>query len=746
MKLLKILGRMSGLSIVLGSLCLALAPAALGQEGNEINTPRLDLVVIVDESGSMWQETDLNRERIDAFNLLIDTLAFDRAAGDEVRINLIAFGSEAHEVIPFEEGAVNAQTVTTLKNKYLAFQEGLTLEGLGWTDIYQALQLAEQALLRGHRPDHKPVIMILSDGKPETVELNEGMPGFEQSIGPYIDQILQQAARFQSEPGGPFYYEGACEPLQKGWVPIYTIAVREGAVLPEIYQEIWLELARQNGGAYYADPAGLSLGQLGGRYYEIWTQLICRNSELELVTLPFRGEYEVNNLYQRIVFTILKETPNVEVRLYRPDGRQMSEGEPGSILNRSRLDEVWSISRSEPWSGTWIVELSGEGTVRFGRELFADTFEIKQLSPVSNFISACDPIELILQITNRAGVPIAENVQRFQLEVTAPDQPPTSVEVGPEGDVFRYRYDQTCADGEYHFSGLFQISDEGLLDEGSIIEEGWATTIRATLEPSLEIVSPRPDTTYYSDEAIPLAVDIKLGDEYDEATAARNPPVRAVIYQGANLMGEFQLAYSGVDSPARMVSEPPAALPAGHYRVEFNAQLAENQALQRQAVEFLVAPANAPPPPPAPPAPPAAVVEPPTPISPLLIAALLGSFALLAAVGGGWWWYRQSPALLPFSLTGPDGRFDIIGRKFGGRLAESRTFPTRNGETVQLQFSPGQDEEGQRATWATLLNDLAATPVRVDQLSLRAKGESALITGQSDTLMIDGDRYIISTY
>ena len=258
--------------IALGLFFLLLAgrsPVVYGQEGGS-SIPKLDVVVIVDESASMWETTDLDRKRIDAFNLLIDALGGLERSSENVRVSVIAFGSAelTQVVVPFMP--VNSETVNKIKEADLIFNERLAnpavgaVVGLRWTDALYALELAEQQFTdatNGHRPDYKPAIIIMSDGKPETQEINDkaGDPNFESKLETYINQISAQAAKFSSDAGGLYYYEGPCEPpLKKGWVPIYTIASNDGAMLPANYQEIWRKLAEQNGGSYYAEPGHLT--------------------------------------------------------------------------------------------------------------------------------------------------------------------------------------------------------------------------------------------------------------------------------------------------------------------------------------------------------------------------------------------------------------------------------------------------------------------------------------------------------
>ena len=751
------------LSIFVVGLFSGALPTARAEE--DIGLPRLDVVIIVDESGSMWFDTDIERERINAFNLLIDTLGSETSRGDKVRVSVIAFGSaELTEVVlPFTN--VNSGTVDAVKKKYQDFNDGLAnppdgeVVGLKWTDALRALQKAEEVLLSGHLSDHKPAIIILSDGKPETEDIHEGTDGFDQNISMYINQMYSQAARFHSPPGGQFHYEGICEPLMPGWVPIYTIGIREGASLPAIYNDIWRKLAEQNGGRYYAeDPQDkLQLGKLGSTYYEIWTDLVCQTSELETGYAPLIREYEVSSLYKRIIFTVLKDNSNIGVEVYRPGATApMDENDPNLILNRSLKDEVWSIGISEPWAGTWTVKLTGSGEVWFSYDRFTDVFRVERIHPPSNFVPACTPIDIALRIVNSEGTPITDHVERFEVTVETPDEQTLPLgKVSPQQDTFSFHYGNTCVEGDYKFSGVFQIAE---LESGTTIEWPWQNTIRANLDPYLEIVSP-VGGSYHTNEPVPLQVDIKVGPGVDAFTATKNPPVIANVYQNTNPVsgGPYHLVYDGALGPSRMKGSIPSnTLGEGNYVVEFSLELPRDTFV-RQSEFMIIAPGASTVAPPTPtelptntPAPPPTSTPQPEPTEPPIsagtVVAIMGSLAALGAIGAGAWWYRQLPTMLRFSLEDYNtGVSRMVGTKGGGKFSQTMSFTSHSDQPVKLRFSPGPNIDDLPSTQVTLLNDLDQdTSVQIDNLPLSYRGDSAQITSDSDNLTIDNEQYIVS--
>ncbi len=752
------------LGILFLGLFFQVTPSAQAQGGgeNEPDIPKLDLVILVDESASMWRGTDIEGKRVDAFNLLIDSLGkYDRAT-DDVRVSVIAFGSaEVTEVvIPFT--VVKFDTVDDIKEEYRRYHEQLAqpdekgeIAGLGWTDVLRGLELAEEVLVdpdRGHLRSHKPAIIILSDGKPETEQINEDVNEFENKISQYVENIFSQADRLKSEEGGLFYYDGICAPLKKGAVPIYTIAIREGIALHERYQNIWLRLADKSGGDYLSaeDPnQPLELFELGSFYYRIGQMLNCRNDEYEVLEVPQIKEYDVSTLYKSIEFTILKENPDIDVRIYRPGSNEPVTSDEDRInLNKSTLDEVWTIAKSDPWVGPWRVELNGQGKVLFSYVRDTDVFKIEELQPENKFVKACVPIEIALKITDSEGTEITKHVSSFNLTIERPDSKLYPIrDIQPdEADIFRAVYEDTCMDGRYELSGVFEISD--LTDAGETIRWPWRVAVTSVLDPYLAVLSPVDGKTYPSGLPIPLEVDVKVGDRLDEFTPATNPPVFAKIYKDGAEVTSYQLTYDPDSGSARLNNEiPTGLLEAGEYTLEFSGGFGKNRPVESSSLTFfvkMVEQAEAVPNTPTPTSIPTSTPPPtPTPV-PLsipsggTIAGILGCIILLALLIGAAIAYSQMPTLPLIILDGPSGPDHIKGG-LGGKLAAKKSY-TADEETISLKFSPFKNEHGQNIAQVTLLND--TDKVRLNGLLLYQNSPRELT--DDSTLIIGDDPYYVS--
>ncbi|HFC12549.1 MAG TPA: VWA domain-containing protein, partial [Anaerolineae bacterium] len=80
--------------ILLFMLLLAGSRQVLAQDATESAIPNLEVIILLDESGSMWRETDPDDRRGDAVELFVNALGVD-ASSAEFRTAIITFGTDA---------------------------------------------------------------------------------------------------------------------------------------------------------------------------------------------------------------------------------------------------------------------------------------------------------------------------------------------------------------------------------------------------------------------------------------------------------------------------------------------------------------------------------------------------------------------------------------------------------------------------------------------------------------------------
>ena len=146
---------------------------AQGQDNNPTRreTPALNLIIMVDESGSMWNTTDTAGVRANTVDLLIDLLS-SVESDPPPQVAIIAFGSTPR-VIPYTL-LDSPAAAEALKEQFAALhQEIRAVKDHENTDINLALQSALALLKQANDPARKPALILLSDGQPATREVGE---------------------------------------------------------------------------------------------------------------------------------------------------------------------------------------------------------------------------------------------------------------------------------------------------------------------------------------------------------------------------------------------------------------------------------------------------------------------------------------------------------------------------------------------------------------------------------------------
>jgi len=694
--------------VMLGLVALMLSPQITTAQQNTV-APKVDLVILVDESGSMWQTTDIEGKRVDAFNLLIDSIGLYDNATEDFRVSVIAFGSTDKSQIIMKFKPVNVSTVEEIKKIYKKFYDQLDTPnekgvkaGLRWTDVLQGLKLAEEVLVdpsNGHSSDYKPAILILSDGKPETETINEAIPDANQKIAAYIEQIFSQANSLSSEPGGKFDYQGVCEPLKQGYVSIYTVIIRDGVILPPNYDNIWRRLAEQNGGDYFPakDPdQPLRLPELGEIYDTIQKKLKCQNIGDKFMEkkVPNESAYQVESIYKSIQFQILKDTPNVEVEIYRPDGTLVESSDSLVILNRSLQDEVWSIQKGDVWAGKWKVLLKGSGTVYFKYTTTQDAYRVTPEQLPKRFIRACSPLDVALQVNGSNGKPVTTEVKDFQLTITKADGKSDTLPITPPGDTFQHSYADTCMDGQYNIEAIIKIADTMTIT--------WRDQINVNLDPRLVVINPTEGSSYYTTDAINIETDVKVGSNDDEATASGKLDIKAELYQANQNLGSYPLTYDGSIAKARLRGEIPAnSLTEGQYRLEFKGNFRKNVSVEpAPTINFEVkAGGEVAAPVPATNTPTPTITATPAPTStPIPIpggsgqamGGILGGLVILVTAVAGGMYFAKLPKMPTITLENSSTGNQYVQGSFLGRWPTTKTLSFGT-DSARIQFRPTKD-------------------------------------------------------
>jgi hypothetical protein len=464
--------------------------------------PGLDVLILVDESETMWNHTDTAGRRVQAVNLFIDQLSASTQPRVRHRVGIIAFGTEPR-VIPwtFLDSKDDAERI---KREYQIVHD--SIGRFDYTDIHKALAKALEIMKAEHDPGRKPALMLISDGQPT----RPFPPVNEEQGWDVVYAYLLETQRLMDEFKAVSYSGDLCP--ADGGTPLYTLAVGTDVLLQtgrstpefvELYKRFWQVSADSTKGYY---ETVTPLDEIGSAVTEVFARLLCgvvHSKRLEIE--EFREfEYTVEEEYLQIFFTISgKDNPTIKARVFRPGLEEPIQLGDESVEWRKDVDyEVWSVERSEPWAGTWRVVLEGEGNVYFSYVLFSSfSIEVQQPSHGAALPTG-KPIEIKAQVIRKGEQPAAVTVRDFKVSITKPDGTEEQLSLEEQDGVYVGRFDDTDQEGEYG------LTFNATLQDGTKVYEFVKVDILPS--PWLECLKPVEGSAYESDEPIPLEAEVHL--------------------------------------------------------------------------------------------------------------------------------------------------------------------------------------------------------------------------------------------
>ncbi|MDH4136963.1 MAG: VWA domain-containing protein, partial [Anaerolineae bacterium] len=466
--------------------------------------PSLDVLILVDESETMWNHTDAAGKRVQAVNLFIDQLSASAQSGARHRVGVIAFGTEPR-VIPwtFLDSEDDAERI---KQGYQTVHNAIGSSE--YTDINKALAKALEIMKAEHDPDRKPALVLISDGQPTrpSPPVNEGR-GWD-----VVYAYLLETQRLVDEFKAVSYSGDFC--LADGNTPLYTLAVGTDVLLQtdrstpefvELYKRFWQTSANSTKGYY---ETVTPLDEIGSAVTEVFARLLCGvvHSKRPAIEDLREFEYTVEEEYFQIFFTISgKDNPAIEARVFRPGQEEPIQSGDQGVAWREDVDyEVWSVKRSEPWTGNWRVALEGKGNAYFSYVLFSSfSIEVQQPSHGSALPTG-KPIEIRARVIQKVEPeqPAAVAVRDFKVSVTKPDSTEEQLSLEERDGVYAGRFDGTGQEGEYG------LTFNATLQDGTKVYE--FAKVEILPSPWLECLQPLEGSVYESDEPIPLEAKVHL--------------------------------------------------------------------------------------------------------------------------------------------------------------------------------------------------------------------------------------------
>jgi Mg-chelatase subunit ChlD len=686
------------LSVVLLLVPLAGQSPGVHAQTQSSSIPNLDIVLIIDESGSMRVQSDppnsMNQGwRIVMAKLFADLLGVDQS-GSTHQISVVLFGMKA-EIVQHLTSVQQPLNRSTL-DEAIDAAHAATFNNPDFlnTNIPAALDIAYRELDTNGRPDAKKVVIFLSDGKCELQDAKEN-----SNCNQTIRKIIQDRSANN--------------------YPIYTIAFTPTAQSGDdstIYENLWQEIAFQTGGQYYKpDKADEDLLNV---YIQIIRNLfnLTQENVPPPVVSPNKYPFDIPAGQLQAVFTVVKYDKNIDVTIIRPNGTPVNTND--SDVRTSTSAQTDSFSIIKPLPGTWYVELAGPGKVTVIFIPFPDeSLRVLRLTPPETGFPAGKPMDFDVQVVNKKNEP--QVVDDLKADITLPDNTVKTLSFNLEDNTtYLSRLVETTQVGTYslHFYG--QQGDKKVDD---------TQTILAVNAPWIKISLPDPGLTYPGNQSLPVKAQLMFGTD-----AVKNPDPNDTVSVLAELVDRN---LSSVDQRQLKMDADGAFIgemkPAGEGTYDLVATLgyiyADGEAFQdvsRVKVKVggpqEITPSATQPPKITPSATKQPVVptltKPPevTPIPPpcdrdcevakmVKTAAILVTLVMLAVLGWiGWWWFNK-PSLVgmletgdmlpPIPLTGkrsvfigsdPHCAINIQGLKVLPKHAELRPIGSRKAPQVEL--------------------------------------------------------------
>lgn len=325
------------------------ASAPAGQVDAPAPAPLLDIVLVSDQSVSMWDcdgvGSDPELLRVDAVHLFVNYLGAD-SSNQRFRLGLVHFGGEARELAPLT-------SISTEAMRGQLAQLAADPQPIPWTDPLEALQLARTMLDTTGQPESRRIIVLLTDGEPawpDDAPLNADLykallRGLAQTLA------TEQTALYVVQLTNP---NTSCnQRMMAEWQPVWQevvatagdgaiqTATRAGDLLP-IYHTIVRDLIVRDTGAIAQSQPLVEAQPLPGQ--EPFTVTVAVDAPLTSMTL-----------------VILKEQPETQVALFSPLGAVARSDAAVTVTGDGGKQEVWRLTT--PQQGVWQIVLQGQGAV-----------------------------------------------------------------------------------------------------------------------------------------------------------------------------------------------------------------------------------------------------------------------------------------------------------------------------------------------------------------------------------------------
>lgn len=370
-------------------------------------------------------------------------------------VGIVSFSTAA---VPLSGGLISIGSAAD-KQALMEMLQPVTADG--WTDVRSAFTLAGALLAQADLPDHKAVIVFLTDGKPE---IPNKPPDYE-------DETLEIARNLS--------------------IPILSIALTQEAQTPFLGHVSHIT----GGNIIPANTAGDLLDAYLAIFGQIKDRTILGNGTVLAPTDAGLSLDPALTPYIETASFVIHHGPSVQSHLRGPDGYAVVAGPGAPAVFTGTHFSVITIAR--PAAGNWSFQIEGSGPAQV-RAILRSRLRIGVTSPQS-LHEAGQPMRISVHLLEEP--PDAPPVKiigqtNFSVEIVRPDGTRESLDRlyddGTHGDV-------QAGDGEY--TRLY--ANSSLPGTYTFVVRGWKgivpveQTTRVEVIPFPKPIVVEPSATYY---------------------------------------------------------------------------------------------------------------------------------------------------------------------------------------------------------------------------------------------------------
>jgi hypothetical protein len=546
--------RIASILLMLLAFSSMLAPALRVSYAQDTKDERkFNVVILVDESGSMWVDTDKEERdpnkasdpntglpvyltpaaRITAVESLLTSMSGE--LGDATfNVGIVTFGTDVKVAFPMQPLAGNLDpAVRGLVKAHTEYEPEPTVQ---YTNSRDAIRSAQDMLFDANGNSRSPgtnIVLMISDGVPESRETLEAQGERQVQLREALRNEVRDNVASLTNAQGQF---------------ISIIVNTSGSSYARANYDFWSSIATQ----VASNPQSSTGGSCGFwkvedtsllfRYTRGVLECILRRATAIPPEIPLppgvKSLQAVEDYTREFVLTIRKNDPNTKIDLRRPNGNTINKqtnNDSGDEVTYSGFYHTESYRIKHPagskssWAGCWTVEIAPDSTGRadanvsfvvIARGDYSLAFEkpLTQVWPVGK------PMPVSVGVYSEPNQSVDPNSiqlnQTMGLNVETPNGEVHSENLVGVGTNYEGRYTRNELEGSYVLTST--ISSAQLHKPSPAVEAGGCkntgadlqanqisgqTTISMKLIPWVDLVQPRPDSTTTSDK---LQVRAKL--------------------------------------------------------------------------------------------------------------------------------------------------------------------------------------------------------------------------------------------